>query len=211
MHDLRHTAAALMISTGAHPEAIKRQLGHSSIKVTMDVYGHLFPSDADKLTFDLDDLYRKSQTGKRRTKNGRRGSLQRSGARKVLEDQGSLFAPGARVELATYGLTALSVRAVCNRAKPPVATERKCLSYLLLLWGATKHEPMQETRCPRSFRPGCERQAREPNSDVNAVRTTWWPGSPDQELLNENFLTIQACPSAQMFGDNSSERSLPDG
>jgi len=62
MHDLRHTAAALMISTGAHPEAIKRQLGHSSIKVTMDVYGHLFPSDADKLASALDNLYRNSQT-----------------------------------------------------------------------------------------------------------------------------------------------------
>jgi len=105
MHDLRHTAAALMISTGAHPEAIKRQLGHSSIKVTMDVYGHLFPSDADKLASALDDLYRNSQTDKRRTKNGRRSSRRSDDARRTLEEQASLFAPGARVELATYGLT----------------------------------------------------------------------------------------------------------
>ncbi len=49
IHDLRHTAAALLISKGAHPEAIKRHLGHSSIVVTMDVYGHLFPSEAESL------------------------------------------------------------------------------------------------------------------------------------------------------------------
>ena len=101
MHDLRHTAAALMIITGAHPEVIKRQLGHSLIKVRMDVYGHLFPSDADKLVSSLNDLYRNSQTVRNERQTSRRSSI----TRRVLEEQGSLFAPGARVELATYGLT----------------------------------------------------------------------------------------------------------
>ena len=40
------------------PRAIKRYMGHSSISVTMDIYGHLFPSYAE----DLDELYRRSQT-----------------------------------------------------------------------------------------------------------------------------------------------------
>lgn len=40
-HDLRHTFASLLIMNNEHPKYIQEQLGHSSIKVTMDVYGHL--------------------------------------------------------------------------------------------------------------------------------------------------------------------------
>src|SRR5262245_48260760 len=43
-HDLRHTFASQLIEQGAHPKYIQEQMGHSSIQVTMDVYGHLFPS-----------------------------------------------------------------------------------------------------------------------------------------------------------------------
>ena len=68
IHDLRHTAAALMIAEGAHPEHIKRHLGHSSIVVTMDLYGHLFPSEADAISQRLDRTLRKNRTDKRRTK-----------------------------------------------------------------------------------------------------------------------------------------------
>ena len=42
-HDLRHTSVALAISSGAHPKAIQSRMGHSSITVTLDRYGHLFP------------------------------------------------------------------------------------------------------------------------------------------------------------------------
>lgn len=67
IHDLRHTAAALLIAEGGHPEAIKRHLGHSSIVVTMDRYGHLFPSDVDVLAQRLDDAFRGRRTDMRRT------------------------------------------------------------------------------------------------------------------------------------------------
>ncbi len=43
-HDMRHTCAALLIAEGAHPRAIMERLGHSSITVTLNTYGHLFPS-----------------------------------------------------------------------------------------------------------------------------------------------------------------------
>ena len=56
IHDLRHTCVALLISQGAHPEAIKRHLGHSSISVTMGRYGHVFPSEADGLAAALDGI-----------------------------------------------------------------------------------------------------------------------------------------------------------
>jgi integrase len=42
-HDLRHTSVALAIAAGAHPKAIQGRMGHSSINVTLDRYGHLFP------------------------------------------------------------------------------------------------------------------------------------------------------------------------
>jgi site-specific recombinase XerC len=54
IHDLRHTCAALLIAQGAHPKAIQAQLGHSSIQVTLDLYGHLFPDDMDRLASQLD-------------------------------------------------------------------------------------------------------------------------------------------------------------
>lgn len=57
-HDLRHTHAALLIAQGAHPKAIQYRLGHSSITVTLDRYGHLFPALDDALTDALDATYR---------------------------------------------------------------------------------------------------------------------------------------------------------
>ena len=46
MHSLRHACASLWIEGGYNPKQIQRLMGHSSIKVTFDVYGHLF-SDAE--------------------------------------------------------------------------------------------------------------------------------------------------------------------
>lgn len=40
-HDLRHTYASLLIRQGEHPKYIQSQKGHWSIKVTIDIYGHL--------------------------------------------------------------------------------------------------------------------------------------------------------------------------
>ena len=48
VYDLRHTHASLLIHEGVHPKRISERLGHSSIKLTMDTYGHLFEgSDRD--------------------------------------------------------------------------------------------------------------------------------------------------------------------
>ena len=43
-HDLRHTYASLLIQNGEPLTYVKEQMGHSSIQVTVDVYGHLVPS-----------------------------------------------------------------------------------------------------------------------------------------------------------------------
>lgn len=43
-HDLRHTAATLLLSQGVHPKVVQELLGHSTISMTMDVYSHVLPS-----------------------------------------------------------------------------------------------------------------------------------------------------------------------
>jgi integrase len=49
MHALRHACASLWIESGYNPKQIQRLMGHSSIKVTFDVYGHLFAdANADR-------------------------------------------------------------------------------------------------------------------------------------------------------------------
>ena len=42
IHDLRHTAASLLIAAGADVKAVQVILGHSTATMTMDLYGHLF-------------------------------------------------------------------------------------------------------------------------------------------------------------------------
>ncbi len=42
-HDLRHTFGSLLIQDGASITYVKEQMGHSSIQVTVDTYGHLIP------------------------------------------------------------------------------------------------------------------------------------------------------------------------
>ncbi len=44
IHDLRHTHAAMLISAGVPLTAIQRRLGHSSIAISSDLYGHLMPA-----------------------------------------------------------------------------------------------------------------------------------------------------------------------
>jgi integrase len=42
-HDKRHTYATLLLMQGESPVYFKEQLGHSSIKVTVDIYSHWIP------------------------------------------------------------------------------------------------------------------------------------------------------------------------
>ena len=43
-HDLRHFFASMLIAQGESPKYVSDQLGHSSVQVTFDIYGHLFPT-----------------------------------------------------------------------------------------------------------------------------------------------------------------------
>jgi integrase len=58
IHDLRHTAASLLIASGANVKAVQSQLGHKSAVTTLDRYGHLFPDDLDRLAEALNGARR---------------------------------------------------------------------------------------------------------------------------------------------------------
>jgi integrase len=56
-HDLRHTYTAMLIEQGAHPRATMERLGHSTIRVTLGTYGHLFPGLEESLDSALDSVF----------------------------------------------------------------------------------------------------------------------------------------------------------
>lgn len=61
-HDLRHTAVALLIGQGAHPKLIQSRLGHSSIQVTLDRYGHLLPHLDAQVADGLEEAHRAAKS-----------------------------------------------------------------------------------------------------------------------------------------------------
>jgi integrase len=55
LHDLRHTFTSLLIQNGESLAYIRDQLGHSSIQVTVDTYGHVIPGANRQAIDRLDD------------------------------------------------------------------------------------------------------------------------------------------------------------
>jgi len=54
LHECRHTFAAYMIAAGINPKALSTYMGHSSITVTLDRYGHLLPGNEHEAATLLD-------------------------------------------------------------------------------------------------------------------------------------------------------------
>ena len=70
LHTLRHTHATYLLEGGANPREVQQRLGHSSVTVTMGIYGHVLPGRGAELArgFDesIDDVTgRKSAPGER--------------------------------------------------------------------------------------------------------------------------------------------------
>lgn len=55
-HDLRHTAASLMLNHGIPVLVVSRILGHAKPSITLDVYGHLIPSMQIEAAQKIDEL-----------------------------------------------------------------------------------------------------------------------------------------------------------
>jgi integrase len=43
-HDLRHSAATILMAMGIHPKVVQELLGHSNIAMTLNIYSHVLPS-----------------------------------------------------------------------------------------------------------------------------------------------------------------------
>ncbi len=66
-HDLRHSAATLLLSEGVHPKVVQELLGHSNISMTLDVYSHVLPSMQQDAISRLNDALDPSE-GRREAK-----------------------------------------------------------------------------------------------------------------------------------------------
>ena len=62
-HDLRHTAATLLLSDGTHPKVVQEVLGHATIAVTMDTYSHVLPHMQREAAGAFDRLLKPAQSG----------------------------------------------------------------------------------------------------------------------------------------------------
>lgn len=56
-HDLRHTAASLMLNHGIPPFLVSKRLGHARVGTTLDTYGHLLPGADEEAVRLLDELF----------------------------------------------------------------------------------------------------------------------------------------------------------
>jgi integrase len=70
-HDLRHFFASQLIANGETAAYVRDQMGHSSIKITFDTYGHLFPGRGKEASSRyekaMDEARRKTQAGVSKT------------------------------------------------------------------------------------------------------------------------------------------------
>ncbi len=63
LHECRHTFASLMIAAGVNAKALSTFIGHTSITLTMDRYGHLFPGSEKEAAGLLDSYLERSVRG----------------------------------------------------------------------------------------------------------------------------------------------------
>jgi integrase len=57
VHDLRHTAASLLLLKGTHPKVVQEMLGHSTITLTLDTYSHVAPGLHAEAAKKMDSLF----------------------------------------------------------------------------------------------------------------------------------------------------------
>ena len=63
VHELRHSAASLMIAQGIPIEVVSSVLGHANIRMTVDTYGHVGPAAGKPAAAAMDDLFGSGSRG----------------------------------------------------------------------------------------------------------------------------------------------------
>ena len=57
-HDLRHTAATILLSQNVHPKVVQEMLGHSSITLTLDTYSHVIQGIQKEAANKMDEVFK---------------------------------------------------------------------------------------------------------------------------------------------------------
>jgi len=57
-HDLRYTAATLLLMLCKHPKVVQERMGHTSFKITMDVHSHTVPGMQEHVANRLDAFFK---------------------------------------------------------------------------------------------------------------------------------------------------------
>jgi len=65
LHECRHSFASMMIAAGVNAKALSRYMGHHSIVITLDLYGHLMPGNEDEAAGLLDAYLQRADTAAR--------------------------------------------------------------------------------------------------------------------------------------------------
>jgi integrase len=60
LHECRHTFASFMIAAGVNAKALSTYMGHASVTITFDLYGHLMPGNEQEAARLLDAYLRRS-------------------------------------------------------------------------------------------------------------------------------------------------------
>jgi integrase len=65
LHEARHTFASLMIAAGVNAKALSAYMGHASVTITYDRYGHLMPGNESEAAAHLDAYLERANTAAR--------------------------------------------------------------------------------------------------------------------------------------------------
>jgi integrase len=94
IHDLRHTFATLLIQNGESLAYVRDQLGHSSIQITVDTYGHLMPGGNRAAVDRLDALSPITEPARARTSDAHSRGASEYPEEKVPDLRDEMVAPG---------------------------------------------------------------------------------------------------------------------
>ncbi|HZB86312.1 MAG TPA: tyrosine-type recombinase/integrase, partial [Gaiellaceae bacterium] len=70
LHEARHTYASLMIAAGVNAKALSEYMGHASVTITYDRYGHLMPGNEDQAADLLDAYLERTTAGQKWASEG---------------------------------------------------------------------------------------------------------------------------------------------
>jgi len=56
LHDCRHSYASLLLRQNVHPSIVANQLGHASVRTTLDIYSHSIPALQETAALKFDDI-----------------------------------------------------------------------------------------------------------------------------------------------------------